>query len=51
LSTVGKNSSITRINEKLLAFEAWSAKEIEQRHEMLIQLGSAVWRTTPIETE
>jgi hypothetical protein len=50
LSAVGKNSSITRINEKLLAFEAWSAKKIEQRQDMLIQLGRKVWRTTPIET-
>ena len=50
LSAVGKNSSITRINEKLLPFEAWSAKKIEQRQDMLIQLGRKVWRTTPIET-
>jgi hypothetical protein len=49
LSAVGKNSSITRINEKLLAFEAWSAKEIEKRQDMLIKLGRDVWRTAPIE--
>jgi hypothetical protein len=50
LSAVGKNSSITRINEKLVAFEAWSAKEIEQRQDMLIKLGRDVWRTAAIET-
>lgn len=49
LSPVGKNSSVTRINEKLLAFENWSAKDIEQRQDMLIALGKDVWRTTPID--
>ncbi len=49
LSAVGKNSSITRINEKLLAFEAWSAKEIDQRQDMLIKLSRDVWRTAPID--
>ncbi|HVB81065.1 MAG TPA: DUF262 domain-containing HNH endonuclease family protein [Candidatus Binataceae bacterium] len=48
LSVVGKNSSITRINEKLDAFQNWSAQDIEQRQEMLIALGKDVWRTTPI---
>ncbi len=49
LSTVGKNSSITRINEKLLAFENWSSNEIEQRQDMLIKLARDVWRTAAIE--
>ena len=31
LSVVGKNSSITCINEKLRAFESWSAHDIDQR--------------------
>jgi len=48
LSLVGKNSSITRINEKLRAFESWSAHAIDQRQEMLIALGKDVWRTAPI---
>lgn len=49
VSPVGKNSSITRINEKLRAFENWSAQSIEQRQDMLIALGKDVWRTSPID--
>lgn len=49
LNPVGKNSSITRINEKLQAFETWSALDIEQRQDMLIALGKDVWSTTPID--
>jgi len=49
LSAVGKNSSITRINGKLLAFDSWSAAEIERRQEMLIGLARDVWRTASIE--
>lgn len=45
LSAVGKDSSITRINEKLYAFQTWSAQDIEQRQDMLIALGKDVWRT------
>jgi Protein of unknown function (DUF1524) len=48
LSMVGKNSSITRINEKLHAYQSWSAQDIDQRQEMLIALGKDVWRTAPI---
>jgi hypothetical protein len=48
LSVVGKNSSITRINEKLHAFQSWSAHDIDARQEMLITLGKDVWRTAPI---
>ncbi len=48
LNPVGKNSSITRINEKLRAFENWSAHDIEQRQDMLIALGKDVWRTSSI---
>ncbi len=50
LSTVGKNSSITRINEKLRAFDEWAAAEIDDRQDMLIKLAKDLWRTTPIET-
>jgi hypothetical protein len=49
LHPVGKNSSITRINEKLLAFDAWSAKEIEERQDMMIKLARDVWRTASID--
>ena len=49
LSPVGKNSSITRINQQLLAFENWLAQDIERRQEMLIRLGKDVWQTAPIE--
>jgi len=50
LTDVGTNNSITRINQKLWAFNAWSAVEIEQRQEMLIGLTKEVWRTFPLET-
>jgi hypothetical protein len=49
LSPVGKNSSITRINAKLVAFDAWSAAEIERRQDVLIGLAKDAWRTAPIE--
>lgn len=49
LNTVGYNTSIMRINEKLRAFETWSAAVIEDRQEMLIGLAMEVWRTTPME--
>lgn len=49
LTTVGKNSSITRINEKLRAFDAWTAAGIEQRQAMLIELVKDVWKTSLIE--
>lgn len=48
LSEVGQNSSITRINDKLLSFDSWSAAEIERRQDVLIRLGRDVWRTVPI---
>jgi hypothetical protein len=35
---VGKNSSITRIKEKLKAFPVWNAKSIDERHDLLIAL-------------
>lgn len=46
---VGQNTSISRINEKLVAFPAWDAASIEKRHGMLMALAQDVWRTTPIE--
>ena len=49
LSSVGQNTSISRINEKLEAFPAWSAASIEKRHGLLIGLALDVWKTTPLE--
>ena len=49
LSTVGKNTSITRINAKLLAFDQWSASDIERRQDMLTGLVKDIWTTAPIE--
>jgi hypothetical protein len=43
LSGVGKNSSINRINEKLLAFNSWSAPDIERRQDMLMALARDLW--------
>jgi len=49
LISVGQNTSISRINEKLSAFPGWDAASIETRHGMLIALAHEVWKTTPIE--
>jgi hypothetical protein len=50
LNTVGKNSSINRINEKLRAFDDWTAASIDERQLMLIELAKDVWKTSLIET-
>ena len=49
LTSVGQNTSISRINEKLKAFPAWNAKTIEERHGLLIILAENIWKTSPIE--
>lgn len=49
LTDVGQNTSISRINAKLVAFPAWNAAAIEKRHAMLIALAQDVWKTTPID--
>ena len=49
LTVVGKDSSINRINEKLKAFEKWTATSIDQRQAMLIGLAKDVWKTSLIE--
>lgn len=46
LATVGKNSSINRINEKLRSFGAWTATSIEERQALLIELMKDVWKTS-----
>lgn len=48
LTGVGKNSSITRINEKLEAFSARNAKSIRERHDLLIALAKDIWKTAPL---
>jgi len=49
LTDVGQNTSISRINTKLAAFNAWNAASIEQRHGLLISLAQQVWKTTAID--
>ena len=49
LTFVEKNSSISRINEKLKAFENWTAANIDQRQALLIELAKDVWKTTLID--
>jgi hypothetical protein len=49
LTSVGENTSISRINEKLEAFSVWDAISIEKRHGMLMSLARDIWKTTPIE--
>jgi hypothetical protein len=45
LTTVGQNTSINRINEKLQAFDDWSAASIDKRQELLIGLARDIWKT------
>lgn len=49
ITNVGKNTSISRINEKLQSFPAWDAASIDRRHELLMKLVLDVWKTEPIE--
>lgn len=49
LTTVGQNTSITRVNEKLESFSAWDSISIDKRHILLIALSKDVWKTTPID--
>jgi Protein of unknown function DUF262/Protein of unknown function (DUF1524) len=49
LTSVGLNTSISRMNEKLEAFPTWDATSIEKRHGMLIALARDIWRISPIE--
>ena len=50
LADVGQNTSISRINEKLSAFEKWDAEDIEKRQMLLITLAHEIWKTTEITT-
>jgi hypothetical protein len=49
LTSVGQNTSISRVNVKLKAFSDWNAKTIETRHGLLITLAQDVWKTSPID--
>ena len=44
LAEVGKNSSITRVNEKLESFSEWSVSSIDRRQTILIDLASDIWQ-------
>lgn len=48
LVNVGKNTSISRINEKLESFSTWNASAIEKRHSLLTNLVSEIWKTSSI---
>ncbi|MDE3037520.1 MAG: HNH endonuclease, partial [Pseudomonadota bacterium] len=49
LTEVGKNSSITRINEKLASFDNWTADAIDRRQGLLIGLAREIWKITSLE--
>jgi uncharacterized protein with ParB-like and HNH nuclease domain len=48
INTVGANTSINRINQKLKSFTDWTAVNIDIRHEMLMNLAKEVWTTAPL---
>ncbi len=49
LATIGQNSSVSRINEKLAAFPTWDAAAIEQRHGLLMALAQDIWKTNALD--
>lgn len=49
LASVGQNTSISRINDKLEAFHDWNSKAVERRHALLIHLAQDIWKTSPLE--
>lgn len=48
LVPLGKNSSVTRINEKLKAFPIWNATSIDERQDLLIALTKDIWKTNAL---
>mgnify|MGYP001018308595 CR=1 FL=1 len=44
LKVIGINSSINRINKKLMSFNDWNSGTIEKRQEILIDLAKDVWK-------
>lgn len=49
LATIGQNSSVSRINEKLAAFPTWDAAAIDKRHTLLMALAQDIWKTNAID--
>ncbi len=49
LTTVGQNTSISRINKKLASFDTWDASSIGTRHVLLMDLAQDIWKTTLID--
>jgi hypothetical protein len=49
ITTVGKNSSINRMNIKLESFNDWTSVSIEKRQEMLIGLAKDIWKVEKYE--
>lgn len=44
MDTVGRNTSVTRINQLLKTFEKWDKESIEERQEMLLNLAKIIWK-------
>ena len=44
LAAIGKNSSVSRINQKLESYPTWDAANIDKRQQMLIGLTADIWR-------
>lgn len=49
LAEGGQNTSISRINAKLEAFDEWTAQSIDKRQDLLSALAKEIWSITPIE--
>jgi len=48
ITKVGVNTSITRINRQLQAFDDWTPANIDKRQDLLIALAKDVWKTEAI---
>lgn len=44
LTLVGNNTSINRVNQKLITFDDWSAAAIDERQSMLMRLAKEIWK-------
>jgi len=44
LVTVGKDSSVNRINERLKAYDNWDKQAIEDRQKILLDLAKNIWK-------
>ncbi|TDU67263.1 uncharacterized protein DUF1524 [Prosthecobacter fusiformis] len=51
LEECGNNTSITRINTKLVAFDEWTAETIDLRQAILIALVKEIWSISPIDVQ